>query len=50
MVADIIDMLNIKLDMHELSVTLPQALEQLKGDDAQFEMVTSNTIQPIKFF
>ena len=50
MVADIIEILNAKIDKKEHSVTLPKALDQLKGEDAQFEMVTSNTIQPLKLF
>ena len=37
-----------KYDRINLSIQFPLVFEQLKGTDADFEMVTSNTIQPIK--
>ena len=36
-----------KRNRDTLTIELPKSLEQLKGRDANFEMVTSNTIQPI---
>ena len=47
MVRDLIDTLLNSYDRDKLTFTLPQGLEHLKGKDANFEMVTSNTIQPI---
>ena len=47
MVKNVVDTLMNKFDRINLSVKLPEAFEQLKGSDAMFEMVTSNTIQPL---
>ena len=47
MVNDIIGVLMKKRNRDTLTIELPKSLEQLKGKDANFEMVTSNTIQPI---
>ena len=44
MVSDITNVLLNRLDRINLSIQLPSAFEQLKGFDAEFEMVTSNTI------
>ena len=44
MVKNIIDILMNKFDKIHLSIQFPVAFEQLKGSDANFEMVTSNTI------
>ena len=45
MIAEIVNVLLTKLDRNTLTIQLPQAFEHLKGEDANFEMVTSNTIQ-----
>ena len=44
MVKDIVNTLLEKFDRDTLTIQLPKALEHLKGKDAEFEMVTSNTI------
>ena len=44
MVRDIVKMLTKNFDHDTLTVQLPDSFEQLKGEDANFEMVTSNTI------
>ena len=48
MVKNIFDTLMNKFEPRNLSVQFPYAFEQLKGTDAEFEMVTSNTIQPLR--
>ena len=50
MVQDLILFLQSQLDRSSLTVQLPQAFEHLKGADANFEMVTSNSIQSIRLF
>ena len=45
MVENLVDTLQNKFDRINLSIKIPFAFEQLKGSDASFEMVTSNTIQ-----
>ena len=44
MVNDIVGVLTKKRDRDTNTVELPSALDQLKGKDADFEMVCSNTI------
>ena len=44
MVYDIIDVMMTRFNPINLSIQLPAAFEQLKGLDADFEMLTSNTI------
>ena len=44
MIQDIIDELGGKIDPEMLSIQLPRDLEHLIGEDAQFEMLTSNTL------
>ena len=46
MAQDIVKVLLTRFNPYNLSIQLPIAFEQLKGLDAEFEMVTSNTIQP----
>ena len=48
MVKDVVKVLLTKYDPKTMTIELPNAFEHLKGQDANFEMVTSNTIQPIK--
>ena len=47
MVADITNTLVNRFDRNTLSLKIPAAFEHLKGNDANFEMVTSNTLQPL---
>ena len=47
MVADITNTLENRFDRNTLSLKIPAAFEHLKGNDANFEMVTSNTLQPL---
>ena len=44
MINNVIDEIGGKIDPAMLTVELPRDLEHLIGEDAQFEMVTSNTI------
>ena len=44
MVKDIVKMMTRNFNHDNLTLQLPLAFEQLKGEDANFEMVTSNTI------
>ena len=37
-----------RYDRTTMSLQIPQCLEQLKGSDASFEMVVSNTLQPLR--
>ena len=46
MVKNITDTL-MNFSRKNLTISFPYAFENLKGSDADFEMVTSNTIQPI---
>ena len=48
MVRDIVKMLTKSFNHDTLTVQLPDSFEQLKGEDSNFEMVTSNTIQPVR--
>ena len=48
MAKNVVDTMLKRVNRIDLTVTIPLAFEQLKGDDASFEMVTSNTIQPMK--
>ena len=47
MVADITSTLENRFHRNTLSLKIPAAFEHLKGNDANFEMVTSNTLQPL---
>ena len=47
MVDDITDTLVHRFDRSSLTLKIPGAFEHLKGKDANFEMVTSNTLQPL---
>ena len=44
MVKDISNTLINRFDRNTLSLKIPAAFEHLKGNDANFEMVTSNTL------
>ena len=51
MVVDIQKSLFDNIDRESsMAVLLPQALEQLESHDAAFEIVTSNTLIPLKLF
>ena len=44
MVIDIISTLETNIDIDRMCFVIPHGFEHLKGKDANFEMVTSNTI------
>ena len=44
MVTDVIKTLLNRFDRNELTVSIPDVFDSMKGRDATFEMVTSNTI------
>ena len=44
MVKNVIEILEHRFDPETLMLPVPLAFENLKGDDNNFEMVTSNTI------
>ena len=47
MVKDITDLLETDYDKDHLVIRIPDALDHLKGKDAKFEMVKSNSLQPL---
>ena len=47
MVAELAQMLGTKCNRDNMTIELPFAFQNMVGQDANFEMVTSNTIQPI---
>ena len=47
MVEDLTKMLSKKCDRDTMTIELPFAFQNMVGKDAKYEMVTSNTIQPI---
>lgn len=47
---DVVNALLGKLDWITLYVDFPKVFEQLRGQDANFEIVQSNTLQPIRLF
>ena len=47
MVSDIVEMMETTFDKETMSLRIPQAFEQLRGMDANFETVSSNTLQPL---
>ena len=47
MVKDVIEVLEHRFDPNTLMLHIPSAFDHLKGQDTSFEMVTSNTIQPL---
>ena len=48
MVQEVIEVLEHRFDPNTLLLQIPTAFDYLKGQDADFEMVTSNTIQPLR--
>ena len=44
MVKDVVKTLKKKYNHNTMTIDIPEAFEHLKGKDANFEMVTSNTI------
>ena len=48
MVRDLIQVLETNYDKDRMRMVLPVGLEHMKGKDANFETVTSNTIQPVQ--
>ena len=50
MVQDIVKSFETNLNRDNLSVQIPDVFERLKGKDVKFEMVSSNTCQPLNLF
>ena len=50
MVKDILKALLENADRINFTVLLPQALDQLKGNDASFETASSSSIQTVKLY
>ena len=50
MVKDILNALIKSADRINFTVLLPQALDQLKGNDASFETASSSSIQTVKLY
>ena len=48
MVYDLSKIFLEKLDIETLSLIIPQALEEVTGQDASFEVAQSNTIAPLR--
>ena len=48
MVKDFVKTLVNRFDKRTLAVQIPDALDQMKGKDTNFEMVVTSTIQPLK--
>ena len=44
MVKDVVDLLESDYDKEHLAIRIPDALDYLKGKDAKFEMVKSNSL------
>ena len=50
MIRDLLKTLIERLDHSSLSIEFPDVLDSMQGEDASFEMVTSNTIKRMKMF
>ena len=50
MVKDMLNAFMLSADKINFTVLLPQALDQLKGNDASFETASSSSIQTLKLF
>ena len=50
MVKEITENMLEKYETVNFSLTFPQVFEDLYSDDANFEMASSNTVQPLKIF
>ena len=50
MVHEIAQVMRDRFDRDNLSLYIPQVFESLKSADANFEMVTSNLLQPLTLF
>ena len=48
MVYEIVEALTQDYDIETLSIQIPRVFDYLKGDDANFEIVTSPTLQPLR--
>ena len=47
MIKDVADIFENEFDRVTLSLRFPDCLDDLKGNDASFELVSSNTLQPL---
>ena len=50
MMHEIAQVMRDRFDRDNLSLYIPQVFESLKSADANFEMVTSNLLQPLTLF
>ena len=50
MVNEIAQVMRDRFDRDNLSLSIPVAFESIKSADANFEMVTSNLLQPVTLF
>ena len=50
MVHEIAQVMRDRFDRDNLSLYIPTVFESLKSEDANFEMVTSNLLQPLTLF
>ena len=48
MVSELAKVMTERFDRDNLALRIPDAFEQLKSEDANFEMVTSNLLQPLQ--
>ena len=48
MVKNVVDILNHNYDRTTQTVTFPTCFDNIKSDDANFELVASNTLQKVK--
>ena len=50
MVSEVAQIMHSRFDPVNFSIKIPVIFDQLKGEDASFEMVVSNDIQPLRLF
>ena len=50
MVSEIASIMETRFEKENLSLQIPIVFDQLKGEDADFEMVSSNSIKPLRLF
>ena len=48
MIKDVSDVLENEYEKKTLSISFPTCFDDLKGNDASFELVSSNTMQPLR--
>ena len=50
MVAEVADVMHFNFDMDNFSLKIPDDFDQIRGEDADFEMVVSSQIKPLRLF